>query len=231
MWARRLDLASLGALQRADHFAGLASRRRRARDALRRPRPRQIYQSTSTARGDLVAQQKLCFRTDRDAAARRHQIRSLKGKAPRTLRAEELDRVYASMPRRRSRGEDPLFRGCRAGRKAATLAKGPMTITASSLRARLGRALYPRQQAQLKQIQPHPGLASRTGSASPIVPSGALGSGDGRLVGAPGVYDYARALFWLTITSPTDGDDGFLVNAKSKIPATTRNDMLFIDAP
>jgi len=187
--------------------------------------------------GDLVAQaESWCFRTDRDAAREEGtKYTSLKGKAPKRYTPEELDRVYALYAEEEIRGTKTRhFEDVAVGDKLPTLAKGPMTVTGFIAFAQGWGGLYIRaNKLNWKQISRHPGLGIPNRFGVPDCPERVHWDPEmAALVGAPGVYDYGpERCSWLThhLTNWM-GDDGFLVNAKSKIRRhNPEGDMLFID--
>ncbi|MFI5014969.1 MAG: acyl dehydratase, partial [Hyphomicrobiales bacterium] len=177
-----------------------------------------------------------CFRTDRDAAREQGtKYDELKGKPQRRYAREELDRVYDLYAKEEIRGPQKRhFEDVAIGDKLPTLAKGPMTVTGFIAFAQGWGGLYIRaNKLNWKQITRHPGLGIENRFGIPDCPERVHWDADmAAMVGAPGVYDYGpERCSWLThhLTNWM-GDDGFLVNAQSKIRRhNPEGDLLFID--
>jgi acyl dehydratase len=187
--------------------------------------------------GDLVAEaDSWCFRTDRDIAREEGtKYSELKNKPEKRYTAQELDRVYSLYANEQVRGaERRYFEDVLVGEKLPTVAKGPMTVTGFIAFAQGWGGLYIRaNKLNWKQITRHPGLGIPNRFGIPDCPERVHWDPEmAALVGAPGVYDYGpERCSWLThhITNWM-GDDGFLVNAQSKIRRhNPEGDMLFID--
>jgi acyl dehydratase len=187
--------------------------------------------------GALVAEaDSWCFRTDRDLAREEGtKYDDLKGKPQKRYAPEELDRIYSLYAKEEIRGADKrYFEDVAVGDKLPTMAKGPMTVTGFIAFAQGWGGLYIRaNKLNWKQISRHPGLGIPNRFGIPDCPERVHWDPDmAAMVGAPGVYDYGpERCSWLThhITNWM-GDDGFLVNAQSKIRRhNPEGDLLFID--
>jgi len=188
--------------------------------------------------GDLVAEaDSWCFRTDRDIAREEGtKYDALKGKPQKRYTSEELDRVYSLYANEEIRGPNKrYFEEVAVGDKLPTMAKGPMTVTGFIAFAQGWGGLYIRaNKLNWKQISRHPGLGIANRFGIPDCPERVHWDPEmAAMVGAPGVYDYGpERCSWLThhVTNWM-GDDGFLVNAQSKIRRhNPEGDLLFIDA-
>jgi len=188
--------------------------------------------------GDPVAEaDSWCFRTDRDIAREEGtKYDALKGKPQKRYTSEELDRVYSLYANEEIRGPNKrYFEEVAVGDKLPTMAKGPMTVTGFIAFAQGWGGLYIRaNKLNWKQISRHPGLGIANRFGIPDCPERVHWDPEmAAMVGAPGVYDYGpERCSWLThhVTNWM-GDDGFLVNAQSKIRRhNPEGDLLFIDA-
>jgi acyl dehydratase len=187
--------------------------------------------------GDLVAEaDSWCFRTDRDAAREEGtKYDALKGKPQKRYTSQELDRVYSLYAKEEIRGASKrYFEDVSVGDKLPTMAKGPMTVTGFIAFAQGWGGLYIRaNKLNWKQITRHSGLGIANRFGIPDCPERVHWDPEmAAMVGAPGVYDYGpERCSWLThhVTNWM-GDDGFLVNAQSKIRRhNPEGDLLFID--
>jgi acyl dehydratase len=187
--------------------------------------------------GDLVAEaDSWCFRTDRDIAREEGtKYSELKKKPEPRYTPAELDRVYSLYAKEEIRGaEKRYFEDVSVGDKLPTMAKGPMTVTGFIAFAQGWGGLYIRaNKLNWKQFSRHSGLGIPNRFNVPDCPERVHWDPEmAALVGAPGVYDYGpERVSWLThhVTNWM-GDDGFLVNAQSKIRRhNPEGDMLFID--
>ena len=188
--------------------------------------------------GDLVAEaDSWCFRTDRDIAREEGtKYSALKNKPQKVYSSEELDRVYSLYAKEEIRGaQKRYYEDVAIGEALPTMAKGPMTVTGFIAFAQGWGGLYIRaNKLNWKQITRHSGLGIPNRFGIPDCPERVHWDPDmAALVGAPGVYDYGpERCSWLThqLTNWM-GDDGFLVNAQSKIRRhNPEGDLLFIDA-
>ena len=188
--------------------------------------------------GDLVAEaDSWCFRTDRDIAREEGtKYSALKNKPQKVYSSEELDRVYSLYAKEEIRGaQKRYYEDVAVGEALPTMAKGPMTVTGFIAFAQGWGGLYIRaNKLNWKQITRHSGLGIPNRFGIPDCPERVHWDPDmAALVGAPGVYDYGpERCSWLThqLTNWM-GDDGFLVNARSKIRRhNPEGDLLFIDA-
>ena len=188
--------------------------------------------------GDLVAEaDSWCFRTDRDIAREEGtKYSALKNKPQKVYSSEELDRVYSLYAKEEIRGaQKRYYEDVAVGEALPTMAKGPMTVTGFIAFAQGWGGLYIRaNKLNWKQITRHSGLGIPNRFGIPDCPERVHWDPDmAALVGAPGVYDYGpERCSWLThqLTNWM-GDDGFLVNAQSKIRRhNPEGDLLFIDA-
>ena len=188
--------------------------------------------------GDLVAgADSWCFRTDRDIAREEGtKYSALKNKPQKVYSSEELDRVYSLYAKEEIRGaQKRYYEDVAVGEALPTMAKGPMTVTGFIAFAQGWGGLYIRaNKLNWKQITRHSGLGIPNRFGIPDCPERVHWDPDmAALVGAPGVYDYGpERCSWLThqLTNWM-GDDGFLVNAQSKIRRhNPEGDLLFIDA-
>jgi hypothetical protein len=114
------------------------------------------------------------------------------------------------------------------------MAKGPMTVTGFIAFAQGWGGLYIRaNKLNWKQFSRHKGLGIPNRFGIPDCPERVHWEHDmAAMVGAPGVYDYGpERCSWLThYMTNWMGDDGFLVNAKSKIRRhNPEGDLLFIN--
>jgi acyl dehydratase len=188
--------------------------------------------------GDLVAEaDSWCFRTDRDIAREEGtKYKALKNKPPRVYTEEELDRVYRLYAGEEVRGaRKRYFEDVAVGDKLPTMGKGPMTVTGFIAFAQGWGGLYIRaNKLNWKQFSRHQGLGIPNRFGIPDCPERVHWEHDmAAMVGAPGVYDYGpeRCSWLMHQVTNWMGDDGFLVNAKSKIRRhNPEGDMLFFDA-
>jgi len=188
--------------------------------------------------GDLVAEaESWCFRTDRDIAREEGtKYKALKNKPQRVYTEEELDRVYKLYAEEEIRGaEKRYFEDVRVGDKLPAMGKGPMTVTGFIAFAQGWGGLYIRaNKLNWKQFSRHKGLGIPNRFGIPDCPERVHWEHDmAAMVGAPGVYDYGpeRCSWLMHHVTNWMGDDGFLVNAKSKIRRhNPEGDMLFFDA-
>jgi acyl dehydratase len=187
--------------------------------------------------GDLVAEaDSWCFRTDRDIAREEGtKYTALKNKPQKVYTREELDRVYSLYAKEEIRGaQKRYYEDVEVGDKLPTMGKGPMTVTGFIAFAQGWGGLYIRaNKLNWKQITRHAGLGIPNRFGIPDCPERVHWDPDmAAMVGAPGVYDYGpERCSWLThhVTNWM-GDDGFLVNAQSKIRRhNPEGDLLFID--
>jgi acyl dehydratase len=187
--------------------------------------------------GDLVAEaDSWCFRTDRDIAREEGtKYTALKGKPRKVYTADELEAFYKLYAEEEVRGAAKrYFEDVAVGDKLPTMAKGPMTVTGFIAFAQGWGGLYIRaNKLNWKQFSRHKGLGIPNRFGIPDCPERVHWEHDmAAMVGAPGVYDYGpERCSWLThhITNWM-GDDGFLVNAKSKIRRhNPEGDLLFIN--
>ena len=187
--------------------------------------------------GDLVAEaDSWCFRTDRDIAREEGtKYTNLKGKPRKVYTADELEAFYKLYAEEEVRGAAKrYFEDVAIGDKLPTMAKGPMTVTGFIAFAQGWGGLYIRaNKLNWKQFSRHKGLGIPNRFGIPDCPERVHWEHDmAAMVGAPGVYDYGpERCSWLThyITNWM-GDDGFLVNAKSKIRRhNPEGDLLFIN--
>ena len=187
--------------------------------------------------GDLVAEaDSWCFRTDRDIAREEGtKYSALKDKPQKVYTPEELDRVYSLYAKEEIRGaQKRYYEDVAVGDKLPTMGKGPMTVTGFIAFAQGWGGLYIRaNKLNWKQFTRHSGLGIPNRFGIPDCPERVHWDPDmAALVGAPGVYDYGpERVSWLThhVTNWM-GDDGFLVNAQSKIRRhNPEGDLLFID--
>ncbi len=228
-WVRRNEeitteawLADL--VEHQTHFAGRAFQ--------------QIYHVNFFGKdGDLVAEaDSWCFRTDRDIAREEGtKYKSLKNKPQKVYTREELDRIYDLYAEEEIRGPNKrYFEDVQIGDKLPTMAKGPMTVTGFIAFAQGWGGLYIRaNKLNWKQISRHPGLGIPNRFGIPDCPERVHWEEEmAHMVGAPGAYDYGpERCSWLTHHMTNwMGDDGFLVNAKSKIRRhNPEGDLLFIN--
>ena len=188
--------------------------------------------------GDLVAEaDSWCFRTDRDIAREEGtKYKALKDKPQRVYTEEELDRVYKLYAEEEIRGaEKRYFEDVAIGDKLPAMGKGPMTVTGFIAFAQGWGGLYIRaNKLNWKQFSRHKGLGIPNRFGIPDCPERVHWEHDmAAMVGAPGVYDYGpeRCSWLMHHITNWMGDDGFLVNAKSKIRRhNPEGDMLFFDA-
>ena len=187
--------------------------------------------------GDLVAEaDSWCFRTDRDIAREEGtKYTALKGKPRKVYTADELEEFYKLYAEEEIRGADKrYFEDVAVGDKLPTMAKGPMTVTGFIAFAQGWGGLYIRaNKLNWKQFSRHKGLGIPNRFGIPDCPERVHWEHDmAAMVGAPGVYDYGpERCSWLTHHMTNwMGDDGFLVNAKSKIRRhNPEGDLLFIN--
>jgi acyl dehydratase len=189
------------------------------------------------AEGDRVAEaDSWCFRTDRDQAREQGtKYSELRARPPRVYTNEDLQRLYRHYEAEEIRGATPRYwQDVAVGDALPTMAKGPMTVTGFIAYAQGWGGLYIRaNKLAWRQISHHPGLGIPNRFGIPDCPERVHWDPDmAALVGAPGVYDYGpERCSWLTHHATNwMGDDGFLVNARSKIRRhNPEGDMLFID--
>jgi acyl dehydratase len=187
--------------------------------------------------GDLVAEaDSWCFRTDRDIAREEGtKYTNLKGKPRKVYTADELEAFYKLYAEEEVRGAAKrYFEDVAIGDKLPTMAKGPMTVTGFIAFAQGWGGLYIRaNKLNWKQFSRHKGLGIPNRFGIPDCPERVHWEHDmAAMVGAPGVYDYGpERCSWLThYMTNWMGDDGFLVNAKSKIRRhNPEGDLLFIN--
>jgi acyl dehydratase len=187
--------------------------------------------------GDLVAEaDSWCFRTDRDIAREEGtKYTALKGKPRKVYTADELEAFYKLYAEEEVRGAAKrYFEDVAIGDKLPTMAKGPMTVTGFIAFAQGWGGLYIRaNKLNWKQFSRHKGLGIPNRFGIPDCPERVHWEHDmAAMVGAPGVYDYGpERCSWLThYMTNWMGDDGFLVNAKSKIRRhNPEGDLLFIN--
>ena len=189
------------------------------------------------ADGDKVAEaDSWCFRTDRDIAREEGtKYTNLKGKPRKVYTADELEAFYKLYAEEEVRGAAKrYFEDVAIGDKLPTMAKGPMTVTGFIAFAQGWGGLYIRaNKLNWKQFSRHKGLGIPNRFGIPDCPERVHWEHDmAAMVGAPGVYDYGpERCSWLThYMTNWMGDDGFLVNAKSKIRRhNPEGDLLFIN--
>ena len=187
--------------------------------------------------GDHLAEaDSWCFRTERDTAREAGtKYKELREKPAERYTDAELQDIFRLYAEEEVRGAETRYlEDVAVGDKLPTMVKGPMTVTGFIAYAQGWGGLYIRaNKLNWKQIHAHPGLGIPNRFNIPDCPERVHWEQDLALtVGAPGAYDYGpERCSWLTHHMTNwMGDDGFLVNAKSKIRRhNPEGDALFIN--
>ena len=177
-----------------------------------------------------------CFRTERDAAREQGtKYIEVKARGEKRYTEEELAEIFQGYADEEIRGATPrYFEDTAVGDKVPRMIKGPMTVTGFIAYAQGWGGLYIRaNKLAWKQVARHGGLGIPNRFNIPDCPERVHWEQEfAHKVGAPGAYDYGpERCSWMTHHMTNwIGDDGFLVNSKTKIRRhNPEGDTLFID--